>query len=68
MTNLRKNKGKEYACHIPGTVQGMLQMLIPTSVLCELNLPAPSFAQRLNNLSRVAQLKSSGAGIQTQSV
>lgn len=55
-------------CHIPGTVWVMAQMLIFTSVLCELNLPASSFTQRLNNLSKVAQLKSSGARIQTQSV
>lgn len=55
-------------CHIPGSVWVVTQMLIFTLVLCELNLPASSFAQRLNNLSQVAQLKSSGARIQTQSV
>lgn len=55
-------------CHISGTVCVRSQMLIFTLVLCELNLPASSFAQRLNNLSKVAQLKSSGAGIQTRCV
>lgn len=70
MTNLRKGKGKEYVFseylpysrHCARHVTNVL-----TLVLCELNLPASSFAQRLNNLSRVAQLKKSGAEIQTQS-
>lgn len=54
--------------HVPGTIQVLSQMLIFTMVLWVRTSCLQFCSERLNNLSKVAQLKSSGAQIQSQSV